>query len=65
MPQPIETAPRNGAVILTELGFVQYDLGRRRWAECAPSGYIYTCADNGDYYCYPKYWEPIPVWMEK
>lgn len=70
MPQPIDTAPRDGTVILTDCGFARF-LDARRWAspitegwvECDPFGHIYECADNGEWYCSPKLWQPVPEWI--
>lgn len=63
--QPIETAPRDGTVILTDEGLVRY-VSQRYWAspvsegwfQCAPCGYIFDCADNGREIsrCNPNAW---------
>jgi hypothetical protein len=70
MPQPIQTAPKDGNPILTDCGFVRhinqnYDGGPARWVECDPFGNIYECADNGMWTCSPKIWEPVPEWINK
>lgn len=72
-PQPIESAPRDGTTILTEHGFARY-LDQKRWgspvkhgewAECSPDGRIYECADDGPWYCSPKWWTPVPTWINE
>lgn len=75
MPESIETAPRDGTVILTDAGFVRYlDLayrawasavGRGSWACCDPAGHIFDCADHGYYLCEPELWEPMPAWLSE
>ena len=71
MPQSIETAPKDGTVILTDQGLALY-LDQRRWASpvshgkwacCDPYGNIFECADNGDYLCEPSLWMPLPDWI--
>ncbi len=70
MPQSIETAPRDGSVILTEQGFALYldqnhwgsAVEHGKWACCDPSGSIFECADEGHYLCTPSLWEPVPSW---
>lgn len=57
-PQPIETAPRDGTVILTDFGFVKFrshhPAGQKYWMR----------AENGEWWCCsPLYWIPIPHWM--
>ncbi len=72
MPQPIETAPKDGTVILTDEGFVLYLDQKRwgspvphgKWALCDPGGYVFECADNGPFLCNPKLWEPVPDWCK-
>lgn len=70
-PQPIETAPRDGTVILSDCGCVTY-LDQRNWgspvpngwAECSPCGDPDSCADDGIRMCSPKLWMPLPEWMK-
>lgn len=71
-PQPIESAPRDGTVILTDRGFARYVDQRHwgspvenGWVECSPDGSIYECADNGEWYCSPKIWTPVPTWIQE
>jgi len=71
-PQPIETAPKDGTTILTDCGFARY-LDQRHywgspvkdgtWVECRPDGDVYRCADEGNWYCNPKLWIPVPAWI--
>jgi hypothetical protein len=70
MPQPIASAPRDGTVILTDVGFVLYideskwgSPVKSGWANCSPQGSIYECADDGIYYDSPTIWEPVPDWI--
>ncbi len=73
MPQPIETAPKDGTTVLTDCGFARYldqkqwgsPVDHGKWAECDPFGNIYECADNGPWHCNPKLWEPVPEWLSK
>lgn len=63
MPQPIETAPKDGTTILTDCGFANWQTTWKRWVECDPNGYVYDCADNGPWECNPLVWEPVPEWV--
>jgi len=61
-PQPIENAPQDGTVILTEYGFVTYHwLG---WVLCHADGWQPNCADHGPFLCEPKLWVPLLDWMK-
>lgn len=70
LPQPIETAPRDGTVILTDCGFAKWldqrqwgsPIDHYQWTECDPYGNIYRCADN-NYLCHPRQWTPTPDWI--
>jgi hypothetical protein len=69
-PQSIDTAPRDGTVILTDTGFARYvdhlvwgSPVRNGWVNCDPFGGIYACADEGWYYSSPKLWVPVPEWI--
>ena len=69
-PQPIDTAPKDGTVILTDCGFAKYinpnqwgSPVKEGWAECDPFANIYECADSGMWYCNPKRWTSVPDWI--
>ena len=57
--QPIETAPKDGTVILTDDGTAMFD-SAGRWVACGTSGYPYSCVDNGVYDLEPTVWMPLP-----
>lgn len=68
MPQPIETAPKDGTPILTDVGIVRspYPKQQRKrvvWYFCDSRGDEFT--DEG-YECEasPTLWEPLPDWMK-
>lgn len=68
----IETAPRDGSVILTDEGFARYidqnhwaSPVENGWAQCSPNGTLFDDAENGFWYCEPKQWQPIPDWINR
>lgn len=67
MPQPIETAPRDGTPILTDRGILRWAHYRRDWEFCTPTS-DELCQDNGSYVPLagfrPTLWEPLPDWMQ-
>jgi hypothetical protein len=65
--QPIDTAPKDtDNPILTEEGFVVWTAIKyvlrmdEAWCICDSSGQPYRCADEGYFYCSPRWWMPIP-----
>jgi hypothetical protein len=66
--KPIESAPKDGTIILTEVGFALFHVrrnslnpeGHGRWISCDPQGLIFDCADYGYYECEPTVWAPVP-----
>jgi hypothetical protein len=63
-PQPINTAPMDGKVILTEWGFAKYLTRSKKWVECQPGGNAYECANEGVWPCEPKLWTKVPDWVK-
>ena len=65
-PQPISTAPVDGTVILTNVGFVRawsWPGSRIWWATCDRRGSIYERSD-GTFICdEPTLWTPVPEWI--
>jgi hypothetical protein len=71
-PQPIESAPRDGTVILTNDGVATYvdpkNWGSpvtKGWYTCTTQGDIPSCADYGMSISgiSPTHWMPLPDWM--
>ena len=59
----IDTAPKDGTVILTNEGFVKY-IGNgiseyNYWACCRPDGEVFSCAKEGHWAAYPTKWVEI------
>lgn len=72
LPSSIDSAPRDGTVILTNEGFALFldqknwgsPVAHGRWASCDPSGFIFDCVDEGPYYCNPTIWMDVPEWIK-
>ena len=72
-PQPIETAPRDGTVILTDEGlalFAQpssWDSDERfpQWLTCDAYGQAFLSSSETEISCFPTKWTPLPDWMKK
>lgn len=70
-PQPIDTAPTDGTVILTDDGFAScyFEFNNltkkteKTWLCSYPDGRGFRCADEGSYYCNPTLWTPVPDWI--
>jgi len=66
-PQPIETAPKDGTVILTDSGVALWNGSRwprASWIACDPQGASYECEDYGSFALEPTLWTPLPDWMK-
>ena len=71
IPQSIDSAPRDGTVILTDCGFAMY-LDQKNWGSpilngtwgvCDPRGNLVDDSDYGIETCLPKLWTSIPDWI--
>ena len=68
--RPISEAPTDGSVVLTDCGYAMLLLQKNwgspvknnTWVQCDPEGNIFSCADEGGYYCSPKLWTESPKW---
>jgi hypothetical protein len=66
--QPIDTAPKDGTVILTNDGICKYRLknspwapkGIEQWLACYYDGNPFTCVEEGPWECSPTYWMALP-----
>jgi len=62
--QPIETAPKDGTPILTNEGWVMWDVNNRapsgEWVCCDPNGYIFYDDQNVNR-AYPRQWTPTKI----
>lgn len=71
-PQPIDTAPKDGTVILTDCGLVKstnmIQLASRGeeqvWVLCTSNGNIYEDSDYGPITESPKLWIALPAWVK-
>jgi hypothetical protein len=70
-PQPIETAPKNGTTILSNLGLVIY-INPKSWGSPVKKGWanvdsyngnVFDDSDYGILYCSPTKWLPVPKWI--
>jgi hypothetical protein len=65
--QAIETAPKDGTVILTDDGTCKYDEDYRpsnsKWRLCTLSGFVPSCCEYGYVISEinPVLWQPIPL----
>lgn len=71
-PKSIDSAPKDGTVILTDCGFAmclcQQNWGspvkHGKWAVCSPQGHLVDDSDYGIETCLPKFWVPVPKWIK-
>lgn len=63
-PQPIETAPRDGTIILTDVGVCQPS--RNGWTACTVDGWdLCNSSEQNASKQNPTLWQPLPDWMKK
>jgi len=63
-PQPIETAPRDGTIILTDAGVCQSS--RNGWIACTVDGWdLCNSSEQSASKQSPTLWTPLPDWMKK
>ena len=64
--QPIETAPKDGTVVLTDCGTAKFWTAWGRlmvndvWMACSYQGDPYDCAYFGEFKVDPNRWMPLP-----
>lgn len=66
IPQNIDTAPKDGTAILTDVGVVCWATFLCRtsgWFLCYPWGGMPAGADDGEFRENPTLWVPLPDWM--
>lgn len=66
-PQPIDTAPRDGTVILTDCGIAALfdaDSIHEHWLLCSSNGMLLD-GDEDAFECEPEWWAPLPAWVKQ
>lgn len=69
-PQSIDSAPKDGTVILTDEGLVcfvdmtSHGYTEGSWVSCSPGGYCFSCADEGTWRAFPTLWTQLPEWIK-